>query len=393
MPKIKASTAFDDLRILDLTRVRAGPTCVKQFSDFGADVIKIESVESEDLGGSRDGSDFQNLHRNKRSMTLNLKAPEGKEIFMRLVKTADVVVENYRPDVKFRLGIDYETLKLVNPKIILASISGFGQDGPYRERPGFDQIGQGMSGLMSVTGFPGQGPVRAGAAVADITAGMLAAIGIMTALHERIKSGEGQWVQSNLLQAGLQLLDFQAARYIQSGDVAKQVGNDHPTNMPTSAYTTADGHMNVAASGTTMWKRLCDAIGRNDLLDNPNYKDMDARSKNRAALNAEIDKAMRAKPSAQWQELLNTAGIPCGPIYSIDQTFADPQVKHLGAAVEVTHPRLGKQRILGQMVKLSRTQAGFVSATPDKGEHTDEVLTELGYGTAAISAFRSGGVV
>jgi crotonobetainyl-CoA:carnitine CoA-transferase CaiB-like acyl-CoA transferase len=393
MPRIKASTAFDDLRILDLTRVRAGPTCVKQFADFGADVIKIESVEAEDLGGARDGSDFQNLHRNKRSMTLNLKAPEGKEIFMRLVKTADVVVENYRPDVKFRLGVDYETLKAVNKKIIYASISGFGEDGPYRERPGFDQIGQGMSGLMSVTGFPGQGPVRAGAAVADITAGMLAALGIMTALHERQRSGEGQWVQSNLLQGGLQLLDFQAARYIQSGEVAKQVGNDHPTNMPTSAYTTADGHMNVAASGTAMWKRLCDAIGRNDLLDNPDYKDMPARSQHRAALNAEIDKSMRTKTNAQWQEALNKAGIPCGPIYNIDQTFADPQVKHLGAAVEITHPRLGRQRILGQMVKLSRTPAGFAAATPDKGQHTDELLAELGYDKAAIAGFHASGVV
>jgi formyl-CoA transferase len=393
MPAIKASTAFDDLRILDLTRVRAGPTCVKQFADFGADVIKIESVESEDLGGARDGSDFQNLHRNKRSMTLNLKAPGGREIFMRLVGTADVVVENYRPDVKFRLGIDYETLKAVNPKIIYASISGFGEDGPYRERPGFDQIGQGMSGLMSVTGFPGQGPVRSGAAVADVTAGMLAALGIMTALHERQRSGHGQWVQSNLLQGGLQLLDFQAARYIQSGEVAGQVGNDHPTNMPTSAYTTADGHMNVAASGTTMWKRLCEALGRADLIDNPDYGDMVLRSKNRVALNAEIDRAMRAKTSAEWQEVLNKAGIPCGPIYRIDQTFADPQVKHLGAAVEVTHPRLGKQRILGQMVKLSRTPAGFVAATPDKGQHTDEVLAELGYDAAAIAAFRSAGAI
>ena len=393
MPRIKASSPFADLRILDLTRVRAGPTCVKQFADFGADVIKIESVEAEDLGGARDGSDFQNLHRNKRSMTLNLKAPEGKEIFLRLVQTADVVVENYRPDVKFRLGIDYEALRAVNPRIILASISGFGQDGPYRERPGFDQIGQGMSGLMSVTGFPGQGPVRSGAAVADITAGLLAALGIMTALHERERSGEGQWVQSNLLQGGLQLLDFQAARYIMSGEVAGQVGNDHPTNMPTSAYTTADGHMNVAASGTTMWRRLCEALGRKDLIDSPDYTDMVARSKNRMALNAEIDTAMRAKTSGEWQEILNEAGIPCGPIYSIDQTFADPQVKHLGAAVEVTHPRLGKQRILNQMVTLSRTPAGMAAASPDKGEHSDEVLAELGYDAASIGALRTAGVI
>ena len=312
---------------------------------------------------------------------------------MRLLKTADVVVENYRPDVKFRLGIDYESLKAVNPRIILASISGFGQDGPYRDRPGFDQIGQGMSGLMSVTGFPENGPVRTGAAVADITAGLLAAIGIMTALHERQRSGQGQWVQSNLLQAGLQLLDFQAARYIQSGEVAKQVGNDHPTNMPTSAYTTADGHMNVAASGTAMWKRLCEALGRNDLVSNPDYKDMESRSKHRKALNAEIDKTMSTKTSAQWQEILNKGGIPCGPIYSIDQAFADPQVKHLEAAVEVTHPRLGRQRVLGQMVKLTRTPAGMALATPDKGAHTDEVLAELGYDATAVAALRAKAVI
>jgi crotonobetainyl-CoA:carnitine CoA-transferase CaiB-like acyl-CoA transferase len=393
MPAIKASTPFAGLRILDLTRVRAGPTCVKQFADFGADVIKIESVEPEDLGGAREGADFQNLHRNKRSMTLNLKAPEGKEVFMRLVKEADVVVENYRPDVKFRLGIDYETLKKVNKRVILASISGFGQDGPYRERPGFDQIGQGMSGIMSVTGFAGQGPVRAGAAVNDITAGLLAALGIMTALHERAQSGEGQWVQSNLLQAGLQLLDFQAARYVMSGEVAGQVGNDHPTNIPTSAYTTADGHMNVAASGGTMWKRLCTALGREDMLQNPDYKDMTSRSKNRKAINAEIDKAMKAKTNAEWEKILNEAGIPCGPINTIEQTFADPQVKHLEAVAEVEHPKLGKLRMLSQCVKLSRTPGKVVTASPERGEHTDEVLKELGYDAGTIGKLRSGGVV
>jgi crotonobetainyl-CoA:carnitine CoA-transferase CaiB-like acyl-CoA transferase len=393
MPRITASAPFARLRILDLTRVRAGPTCVKQFADFGADVIKIESVEPEDLGGAREGADFQNLHRNKRSMTLNLKAPEGKAIFMKLVKTADIVVENYRPDVKFRLGIDYESLRAVNKRIILASISGFGQDGPYRERPGFDQIGQGMSGIMSVTGFPGQGPVRAGAAVNDITAGLLAALGIMTALHERESSGEGQWVQSNLLQAGLQLLDFQAARYVMSGEVAGQVGNDHPTNIPTSAYTTADGHMNVAASGGTMWKRLCEALGRADMLANPDYKDMKSRSSNRKAINAEIDKSMKAKTSAEWEKILNDAGIPCGPIYTIDKTFADPQVKHLEAVAEVESPSLGKLRLLAQCVKLSRTPGKVLTASPERGEHTAEVLREIGYEGAALEKLRGEGVV
>src|ERR1700704_1444431 len=270
MPRIGAPTAVAVFRILDLSRVRAGPTCVRQLADFGADVIKIESPPgvdpNEGMGGPRDGPDMQNLHRNKRSITLNLKLPEAREVFARLAKTADVVVENYRPDVKFRLGIDYASLEKINPRIILASISGFGQDGPYRDRPGFDQIAQGMSGLMSVTGAPGQGPMRTGAAIADIAAGLFAALGVMTALLERETSGKGQWVQSSLLQAGIALLDFQAARYVTKGEVPPQVGNDHPTSMPTSAYKTADGYINVAASGEGMWKSLCNVIGREDLI-------------------------------------------------------------------------------------------------------------------------------
>ncbi len=376
--------ALSRFRILDLTRVRAGPTCVRQLADFGADVIKIESTEPEDLGGPREGADFQNLHRNKRSITLNLKAPQGREVFERLVRTADVVVENYRPDVKQRLGFDYESLRRINPRVILASISGFGQDGPYRDRPGFDQIAQGLSGIMSVTGQPGGGPMRVGAAVADVGAGLLAALGIMTALLERETSGEGQWVQSSLLQAGIQLLDFQAARYTMSGEVAEQVGNDHPTSMPTSAYRTADGYMNVAASGTAMWQRLCEAIGRNDLFAHPDYREADRRSKNRAALNAELNQAFAAKPSAEWVEILNRAGVPCGPIYAMDQVFADPQVRHVQAVAEVEHSRLGRLRLVNQPVRLSRTPARVASASPERGEHTEAVLRELGYDAAAI---------
>jgi len=389
MPRISASPALSKLRILDLTRVRAGPTCVRQFADFGADVIKIENTAPEDMGGPRDGPDFQNLHRNKRSITLDLKSPQGKEIFMRLVKTADVVVENYRPDVKDRLGIDYESLKKVNKRVILASISGFGQDGPYRERPGFDQIAQGLSGIMSVTGHPGEGPMRVGCAVADVGAGLLAAIGIMTALLERESSGEGQWVQSNLLQAAIQLLDFQAARYAMSGEVPQQVGNDHPTSMPTSAYTTADGHMNVAASGTKMWQRVCDAIGRPELFEHPDFRTAEARAQNRKSLNAELNKGFAAKKSAEWVEILNAAGVPCGPIYSMDQVFADPQVRHLQAAAEVEHRKLGRIRLINQPVKLSRTPAKLAAASPERGEHTGDVLREAGYSDAEISDFRA----
>ena len=379
--------------MLDLTRVRAGPSCVRQLADFGADVIKIENTNPEDMGGPRDGPDFQNLHRNKRSITLDLKAPQGKEVFFRLVETADVVVENFRPDVKDRLGIDYESLKRVNPRIVLASISGFGQDGPYRERPGFDQIAQGLSGIMSVTGRPGEGPMRVGCAVADVGAGLLAALGIFTALLEREQSGEGQWVQSNLLQAAIQLLDFQAARYTMSGEVPQQVGNDHPTSMPTSAYTTADGHMNVAATGTKMWQRVCEAIGRMDLFEHPEFKTAEARAKNRQALNRELNEGFKRKTSAEWVEILNKGGVPCGPIYRMDEVFADPQVKHLGAAAEVTHRKLGKLRLVNQPVKLSRTPARLLTASPERGEHTEEVLKELGYRDAEISGFKDQNVI
>jgi formyl-CoA transferase len=397
MPKISASPALSRLRILDFSRVRAGPTCVRQFADFGADVIKIESPPgvdpNEGMGGPRHGPDMQNLHRNKRSMTLNLKLPQAREVLERLVKSADVVVENYRPDVKYRLGIDFDSLEKINPRIILASISGFGQDGPYRDRPGFDQIAQGMSGLMSVTGHPGGGPMRTGAAIADLTAGLYAAIGVMVALMEREASGRGQWVQSSLLQAGVSLLDFQAARYLFDGEVPPQVGNDHPTSMPTSAYRTKDGHINVAASGEGMWKSLCTALGREDMLADPDFKGGKKRAENRKKLNAAIEQGLLQKTSAEWIEILNQAGIPCGPIYGIDQMFADPQVKHLGVAVPVEHPALGRKQVLANAAVLSRTPAKVLAPTPGVGEHTDEILKELNYNAAQIAKLREGGVV
>src|SRR6185436_3614325 len=342
MPRTAATSALSRLRILDLSRVRAGPTCVRQFADFGADVIKIESPPGVDpneaMGGPRHGPDMQNLHRNKRAMTLNLKLPESKGVLERLVKTADVVAENYRPDVKYRLGIDFDSLEKINPRIILASISGFGQDGPYRDRPGFDQIAQGMSGLMGVTGEKGGGPMRTGAAIADVSAGLYAALGIMTALLEREVSGKGQWVQSSLLQAGIGLLDFQAARYTMKGEVPSAVGNDHPTSMPTSAYKTADGYINVACSGDGMWKTLCNLIGREDMLAMPEFKAPEARARNREALNKVLNEEFGKRSSGEWVDELNKAGVPCGPIYKMNEVFADAQVKHLGAAGEVTHP-------------------------------------------------------
>jgi len=396
MPHVPASTALARFRVLDLSRVRAGPTCVRQLADFGADVIKIEmppAVEKDTMGGPRDGPDFQNLQRNKRSMTLNLKDKEGVAIFMKLAEKADVVVENYRPDVKFRLGIDYASLAAVNPRIILASISGFGQDGPYRDRPGFDQIAQGMGGFMSITGLPGQGPVRAGTAIADISAGLFAALGILTALLEREQSGRGQWVQANLLMSQIALLDFQAARYLMKGEVPGQAGNDHPTSMPTSAYKTQDGHLNIATTGDAIWRRLCQAIGREDLLERPEFKGDVNRSKNRVALNAEINATIASRTTAQWVEALNAAGVPSGPIYTIDQVFADPQVRHIGAAASVKSRKLGEFRIVNQAVGLSRTPARIAMAPPEVGEHTEEIMAELGYDEAAVEALRQKKVV
>ena len=386
--------ALSRFKVLDLTRVRAGPTCVRQLADWGAQVIKIEMPgEADALGGPRHGPDFQNLHRNKRSMTLDLKQKEGLAIFREMVKTADVVVENYRPDVKFRLGVDYESLKPLNKRLVYGSISGFGQDGPYRERPGVDQIAQGMGGLMSITGLPGQGPVRVGVPIADLGAGIFCAMGILIALLEREVSGEGQWVRSSLLQAQIALLDFQAARWLMAKDVPGQAGNDHPTSIPTGVFPTSDGHINIAASGDHIYKRFCDALGAPHLFKDPAYATDQTRSKNRAALNAAIGEITRNKPGAEWIALLNEAGVPCGPIYKMDEVFADPQVRHLGMAVGVHHKKLGDTQIVNQAIELSRTPSRMRMATPDKGEHTQEVLRELGYDEATIRSLRERKVI
>lgn len=381
-------------KVLDLTRVRAGPTCVRQLADWGAEVIKIEAPEGDaGLGGARHGPDFQNLHRNKRSLTLDLKSAEGLEVMRRLVAGADVVVENYRPDVKHRLGIDYESLARINPKIVYASISGFGQDGPYVDRPGFDQIAQGMGGLMSITGLPGQGPVRVGIPVADLTAGIFAAMGILIALLEREESGRGQWVQSSLLAAQISMLDFQAARWTIGREVPGQAGNDHPTSIPTGVFQTADGYINIAAAGNAIYRRLCVAIGREDLISHPDYATDKARSANRKALNAEIEAVTRGKTSAAWVEELNAASVPCGPIYKMDEMFADAQVRHLDLTRKVSHAVLGDVEVIGQPITLSRSEWSVRRPTPEAGEHTGEILGEIGYSAAEVAALREKGVV
>ena len=385
-----ASSALSRFKVLDLTRVRAGPTAARQLADWGADVIKIEVPPGleQDMGGPRHGPDFQNLHRNKRSMTLNLKKPRGVEIFKQMAKTADVIVENYRPDIKHKLGIDYETIRQINKRIVYGSISGFGQDGPYRERPGFDQIAQGLGGLMSITGLPGQGPVRVGIPIADLGAGIFCAMGILVALLEREVSGEGQWVQSSLLQAQISLLDFQAARWLIKKDVPGQAGNDHPTSIPTGVFPTSDGHINIAAAGAHIYKRFCQALNLPHLETDPRFGTDSARSTNRKAINEIIANTTKQKSSREWIDLLNTAGVPCGPINKMDEVFADPQVQHLGMAALVPDGALSDVHVVNQPVKLSRTPNSMAAPTPEKGEHTDELLGEYGFGAKDIEEFR-----
>jgi formyl-CoA transferase len=390
-----ASEVLSPYTVLDLTRVRAGPTCVRQLADWGANVIKIEMpVTSQEgqLGGPRSGSDFQNLHRNKRAMSLNLKTEAGLEVFKKMVASADVVVENYRPDVKFRLGIDYESLKSLNEGLIYGSISGFGQDGPYAKRPGFDQIAQGMGGLMSITGEPGRGPMRVGIPIADLTAGIFCAQGILLALLERERSGKGQWVQSSLLQAQIFMLDFQASRWLMDGEVAPQAGNNHPTSIPTGVFETKDGHINIASAGQQIYMRFVDVLGDERMLSDE-FKTAEARSKNRDAMNALLNEHTRQKTSEEWITLLNEAGVPCGEINSIDQVFASPQVKHLGMAADMVSQERGPTQVVAQPIKLSRTGSSVKHPPPTYSQHTDEILADLGYSAADIARMREDGTV
>lgn len=398
MPGSPAPGALAGLRVLDLSRVRAGPTCVRMLGDFGADVIRIEPPPGVDpneaiFAGNRLGGDFQNLNRNKRSITLNLKKPEGLAVLKDLVRTADVVVENWRPDVKVRLGLDYPSLRAINPRIILASISGFGQDGPYAARPGFDQIVQGMGGLMSVTGTRETGPLRAGIAVADSSTGLYAAIGILIALQERERSGEGQWVHASLLHSQVAMMDFQVARYLNEGEVPEPAGNDHPTAAPMGLFRASDGAFNIGAAGHGTWLRLCEAVGRMDWSEDPAFRSAGARVRNRAALNAALDAIFATGSVAHWVETLNAAGVPCGPVHSVPQMVEDPQIRHLGV-VEETHTTDGTPiRVITQPVTLSRTPAHIASAAAAWGEHTDAVLRSAGYDDATIARLREQGIV
>jgi crotonobetainyl-CoA:carnitine CoA-transferase CaiB-like acyl-CoA transferase len=384
-----AALPLSGIRVLDLTLARAGPTCVRHLADWGADVIRIEPpVSGEDAAGQRRGFDFQNLHRNKRAIQLDLKSPEGHAAFMRLVTTADVVVENMRPQVKHRLRVAFDDVQAVNQCIVYGSISGFGQDGPYGQRAGVDQIAQGMGGLMSITGLPGQGPVRVGVPIDDLVAGTLLALGISMALVERTRTGVGRWITTSLLEAQIFMLDFQAARWLMAGEVAGQAGNDHPTGIPTGVFPTSDGHINIAASSGRMWERFCDVMGRPDWTSKPEWRTSKGRSQDRVAVNAAIGEITRTQPAAHWIEVCEEAGIPCGPINTIDQVFADPQVQHLGMATA-----MGTTQVVASPLNFSGLGRSIRRPTPGAGDHTDEVLRSVGYADADISAMRARGIV
>jgi crotonobetainyl-CoA:carnitine CoA-transferase CaiB-like acyl-CoA transferase len=395
MPHMPASAALARFRVIDLTQVRAGPTACRQLADWGADVIQVQMpdhMRGDDTLGGQDGSDYQYTHRNKRSITLNLKEPEGIAILKRLIASADVVVENFRPDVKFRLGIDYETLSKDNPGLVYASISGFGQTGPLAQRPGFDQIAQGMSGLMSVTGKAGDGPMRVGIPIADLCAGIFAAQGILVALLERDASGKGQWIHTSLLESMVYMMDFQNSRWLIDGDVPTQAGNYHPTSIPTGVYKAKDGYMNIAVFGSKIWERFCDIVGAPEWVTDERYKDKQGRSINRDSINAEINRRLAAQDRAYWVERFNAGGVACGLINDVKGVFEEPQVQHLGIVKDVVSIHHGPQKMVGQPMQLGRTPSTIIRSAPKRGEHSEEILKELGLETAELSSLKSKGV-
>jgi formyl-CoA transferase len=382
------------IRVLDLCRARTGPTCVRQLSEFGAQVIKIELPgEEDDETGGRHGSDFQNLHPNKRSLTLDLKHPKSREVVHRLVRRTDVLAENFRPGVKHRLGLDYETLSGINPRLVYVSISGFGQTGPYADRAGLDQIAQGLSGFMTVNGFPGQGPLRAGLPIADLTAGLMAAHGVMVALLERERSGRGQWVHTSLLQAMVRLMDLQAVRWLVGGEVPPQAGNYHPVGVPTGVYRCRDGSLIIQAASNRLYHRLCRALDAEELITDPRFATIPDRQRHREEMTAELERRLAKRDMADWQARLDAAGVPAGPILNVRQAFEDPQVRTLPVVKEVHSAKLGVLRLVGHGVNLSRTPPAMRSAAPERGEHTDEVLRELDFSAAEVAALRGAGVV
>lgn len=379
--------------VLDLTLARAGPTAVRLLADWGANVIRIEPPSNSAVGGVTGGRlepDSQNLHRNKRGVTIDLKSDEGRELFMTMAKQADIIVENFRMEVKYRLGVDYESVKKVNPGIIYASISGFGQEGPYSKRPGVDQIVQGSSGLMSITGEPGEGPMRAGIAISDTSAGMFLGQGILLAVIHRKHTGEGQWVHTSLLESMLSKLDFQGARYTMKREIPKQEGNNHPTVSPMGVFDTLDGKVNLAASTNKMFKAFCEKMNAPELAEDKRFSELKGRVENRDELLQLMNEVTRTKSTAYLVEAMNDVGCPCGPIYNIGEAFEDEQVQFLKMERPVKHDELGEFNLVRSPINMSAFDApeSFERPGPDAGEHNAEVLAEFGLSAAEIDVLR-----
>jgi crotonobetainyl-CoA:carnitine CoA-transferase CaiB-like acyl-CoA transferase len=388
------------IRVLDLGRHLAGPTCAMWLGDLGADVIKIEKPGEGDDGRAAGPPFFEGqsafflaANRNKRSIELDVKRPEGQDLFRRLACTADVVVENFRPGVMEALGIGYPAISEMNPRIVYCSISGFGADGPYADRPGLDQIVQGVSGLMSVTGFEGGEPVRVGIPIADLLTGLFAAYGVLAALQARERTGRGQHLHTSLLESMVGMLSFQAVRYLNGAGVPPPAGNHHPLNAPYGVFRARDGYLTIGATGDKRWHRLCEVLGTQEWLDDPRFRTNGDRYQNRELLAELISERLQERTVDEWEHLLNQAGIPSGPIYRIDQAMAHPQVLHREMVVEVPHPTMGTVRLLGLPVKLSETPGAVRLAPPLLGQHTQEVLAEIGVTSDELRQLRMRGVI
>ncbi|MDN3564495.1 CaiB/BaiF CoA transferase family protein [Paeniroseomonas aquatica] len=395
-PKLMAETRLPlaGLRVLDLTLARAGPTCVRHLADWGADIIRVEPPgQGDGLGGARDGFDQVNLHRNKRGLSIDLKNPAGLAAFLKVAATADILVENMRMQVKHRLKIAYDDLKDLNPRLIYASISGFGQTGPYSKRGGVDQIAQGMGGLMTITGEPDRGPMRVGIPINDLTAGNLLAMGIMMKLYDRERTGRGGYVHTSLLEAQVFMLDFQASRFLMDGEVAGQAGNDHPVNIPMGVFPTKDKPINIAASSAKLWTNFCKAAGHEEWLEVEEWKTNGGRSKDRKRINQVIAEVTKQQSSEYWIDKLEEAGIPCGPVNNIREVFEDPQVQHLEMAMPMQHRTRGDIKVVAQPVNIEGVDTGFYRDMPNLGEHNDEILAEAGLTPADIAELKAKGAL
>jgi crotonobetainyl-CoA:carnitine CoA-transferase CaiB-like acyl-CoA transferase len=392
--------ALDGIRIIDFSKALAGPYCTMLLADMGAEVIKVEMPGSgDDSRGwgppfiEGEAAYFLSVNRNKKSITLNLKDPKAKEIALKIIEKADIVLESNRPGVMTKLGLDYETVKKINPGIIYCSISGFGQTGPYSKRPGFDQVIQGYGGIMGLTGEKGGGPLKVGIAVTDIATGMFAATGILTALYHRERTGQGQHVDASMLDGQVSWLTYQAGRYLASGNVPQRIGSAHPLIVPYQDFEASDGFINIAAGNDNLWKKFCAATDLSDIADDPKFATNPKRVENRDEVVAIVSKKIKTKTMQEWLDILNDAGVPCGPIYTVDQIFKDPQVLAREMLVEVDHPKCGKIQVTGSPIKLSETPAEITTHPPMLGEHNSSILQEFGFSEEDITKLKEDKVI